>query len=99
MKVTIYRKVIAWEKEVHDIPSESKESALETAKELISMRDSSEMESFVWSEVIDETKRYHLDASDWDDISHEISINDEMVHGGGRFGGVDFDNRKNRPSI
>ena len=48
MKVTIYRKVIAWEKEVHDITSDSKESTLETAKELISMRDSSEMESFVW---------------------------------------------------
>ena len=99
MKVTIYRKVIAWEKEVHDITSDSKESTLETAKELISMRDSSEMESFVWSEVIDETKRYHLDADDWEDISYEISIDNEMMYGGGRFGGVDFDNRKNRPSI
>jgi hypothetical protein len=99
MKVTIYRKVIAWEKEVHDITSDSKESALETAKELLSMTDSSDTDSFLWSEVIDETKRYHLDASDWEDISYEISIDDEMVHGGGRFGGTDFNNRKNRPSL
>lgn len=99
MKVTIYRKVIAWEKEVHDIPAENKESALETAKELLNMSDSSDTDSYVSSEIILETKRYSLDASDWIDIAYEISIEDEMMHGGGRFGGKDFDNRKNRPSI
>jgi hypothetical protein len=99
MKVTIYRKVIAWEREVHYIPADSKESALETAKEILSMSDSSDTDSYVNSEIIDETKRYSMDASDWIDISYEISVEDEMMHGGGRFGGKDFDNRKNRPSL
>ncbi len=99
MKVTIYRKVIAWEREEHDIPSDNKESALETAKELLNMTDRWDTDSYVHSEIILETKRYSLDASDWDDISYEISVDNEMMYGGGRFGGVDFDNRKNRPSI
>jgi len=99
MKVTIYRKVIAWEREEHDIHADSKESALETAKEILLMSDSSEIDSYRWSEIIDETKRYSMDASDWIDISYEITVEDEMMDGGGRFGGKDFDNRKNRPSI
>ena len=99
MKVTIYRKVIAWEREEHDIPADSKESALETSKELLNMTDSWDTDSYVHSEIILETKRYSMDASDWIDISYEISVEDEMMHGGGRFGGKDFDNRKNRPSL
>lgn len=99
MKVTIYRKVIAWEREEHDIPAENKESALETAKEILNMADSWDTDSYVHSEIILETKRYSLDASDWIDIAYEISVDNEMMYGGGRFGGTDFDNRKNRPSL
>jgi len=99
MKVTLYRKLIVWEKEVHDITTMSKESAVETALELLGMTDSSDTESYCYSEVLTDTKRYSMDASDWEDISYEIAVDDEMVHGGGRFGGTDFNNRKNRPSL
>lgn len=94
--ITIYKKVIAWEEEVHVVSADNKEEALVLAKKIVDDPNSVQRYSFAVRGIVDRI-RYSMDASDWDDISYEIAIDGITVDGGGRFGGQDFNNRRNRP--
>jgi hypothetical protein len=95
--ITIYRKVIAWEEEVHVVSADSKEDALEIARSIKDDPHSVHRHSFAVRGIMEDRIRYSMDASDWQDISYEIAIDGRMTDGGGRFGDKDFDNRRNRP--
>lgn len=95
--ITIYRKVIAWEEEVHVVGADNKEEALVLAKQIVGDPNSVHRHSFAVKGIMEDRIRYSMDASDWDDISYEIYIDGQAVDGGGRFGGKDFNNRRNRP--
>lgn len=95
--ITIYRKVIAWEEEVHVVGADNKDEALVLAKKIIDDPNSVHSHSFAVRGIMEDRIRYSMDASDWQDFSYEIAIDGQTVEAGGRFGGVDFDNRRNRP--
>jgi hypothetical protein len=97
--ITIYKKIMAWEKELHIVDADTKEDALVIARNLANDPDSLYKDSFRLRDILEDSKRYEMDASDWNDISYEIAIDGEMMEGGKRFGGEDFDKRMNRPQL
>ena len=83
--VNIYRRVTVWEKEVHEISGNTKEEIIAQAIEIGKDPYYPSMVTLMDSEMLLDTVRYGIDVSDIDDIAYEVSVNGEMVDGGGRF--------------
>lgn len=81
-KVTVYKKILAWEKTTYMVDANSKDEAAEKGLEI--SNGESEAEQLDW-EVIADTIRYEIDKFDIADISYEIAIDGEMMLGGGKF--------------
>lgn len=83
--VNIYRRVTVWEKEVHEIEGDSKETIIAKAIEIGKDPYYPSMVTLLDSEMLLDTVKYGIDASDVDDIAYEVAVNGEMVDGGGNF--------------
>lgn len=81
-KVTVYKKIMAWEKTTYMVDANSKDEAAEKGLEV--SNGEAEAEQLDW-EVIADTIRYEIDKFDIADISYEIAIDGEIMLGGGKF--------------
>ena len=81
-KVTVYKKILAWEKTTYMVDANNKDEAAEKGLEI--SNGEAEAEQLDW-EVIADTIRYEIDKFDIADISYEIAIDGEIMLGGGKF--------------
>jgi|LauGreDrversion4_2_1035121.scaffolds.fasta_scaffold03100_10 hypothetical protein len=82
-KVTVYKKVLAWEKNVYEIDADSKDDASAVG---VRIANAEPMPATIIStEIMSDTIRYEIDKFDIADISYEVAIDGEMVAGGGKF--------------
>lgn len=82
-KVNVYRKIVAWEKETHDVIASTKEEAVKIGEAIASLDNP--QGTFTHWEILPDTIRYNIDKADVLDISYEVSIDGEMLSGGGSF--------------
>ena len=81
-KVTVYKKILAWEKTTYMVDANNKDEAADKGLEICN--GELESEQLDW-EVLPDTVRYEIDKWDIADISYEIAIDGEMMRGGGKF--------------
>lgn len=81
-KVTVYKKILAWEKSTYRIEANTKEEAADIGLEVCN--GDAEAEYADW-EVLADTIRYEIDKHDIADISYEIAVDGEIMRGGGKF--------------
>lgn len=81
-KVTVYKKILAWEKTTYMVDANNKDEAAEKGLEI--SNGEADAEQLDW-EVLADTIRYEIDKFDIADISYEIAIDGEMMLGGGKF--------------
>ena len=81
-KVTVYKKILAWEKTTYMVDADNKEDAADKGLEICN--GEVEAKQIDW-EVLADTIRYEIDKWDIADISYEIAIDGQMMRGGGKF--------------
>lgn len=82
-KVTVFRKVLAWEKAVYEVEADNITDAESIGVSIAKDEDTDA--TIISTEIMPDTIRYSIDKYDIADISYEVAIDGAMVAGGGKF--------------